>query len=113
MLEVSDDKADRAAQEDAVTVSFTTPRFRAPEMVDLYTGLPLDERVDVWALGCMLYGLAYHKHPFQETGPLAILAGKYRLPYAPAYPEPITFLIRQTASPTSGSPHRNAARNIP
>lgn len=41
------DKLDRAAQEDAIT-RFTTPHFRSPEMVDLYSNLPLDERVDVW-----------------------------------------------------------------
>lgn len=89
-----ENKDDRAEQEDAIT-RFTTPHFRSPEMVDLYAGLPLDERSDVWALGCMLYGLAYHKHPFQETGVLAILAGKYRLPYSPAYPEPVFTLIKQ------------------
>lgn len=31
-----------------VPCSFTTPHFRSPEMVDLYSGLPLDERVDIW-----------------------------------------------------------------
>ena len=36
-----------AQQEDAIT-RFTTPHFRAPEMVDLYSDLPLDTRVDVW-----------------------------------------------------------------
>lgn len=35
------------AQEDAIT-RFTTPHFRSPEMVDLYSGTPLDARVDVW-----------------------------------------------------------------
>lgn len=34
---VCDDRADRAEQEDAIT-RFTTPHFRAPEMVDLYAG---------------------------------------------------------------------------
>ena len=33
----------RAAQEDAI-LRFTTPHFRSPEMVDLFSGLPLDER---------------------------------------------------------------------
>ena len=89
------DKDELAAQEDAIT-RFTTPHFRAPEMVDLYSGLPLDVRVDVWALGCMLYGLAYHKHPFQETGPLAILAARYKIPYNPSYPAPLYTLLNQT-----------------
>lgn len=51
----ADDRADRAAQEDAIA-RFTTPAFRSPEMVDLYSGSPLDTRVDVWALGCLAYG---------------------------------------------------------
>ena len=90
---VPETREDRAACEDDIT-RFTTPHFRSPEMVDLYSGLALDERGDVWALGCLLYGLAYFKHPFLEAGPLAILAGRYRLPYAPAYPLPITTAIR-------------------
>jgi protein-serine/threonine kinase len=89
-----DDKTDRAEQEDAIQ-RYTTPHFRSPEMIDLYSGLPLDERSDVWALGCMLYGLAYHKHPFQETGPLAILAGRYKIPYSPSYPAPLYTVMNQ------------------
>lgn len=87
------DKTDRAEQEDAI-LRYTTPHFRSPEMVDLYSGLPLDVRSDVWALGCMLYGLAYWSHPFQEGGNLAILAARYKLPTSPAYPPPIHTLIR-------------------
>lgn len=88
------DRNDRAEQEDAIT-RFTTPHFRSPEMVDLYSDLPLDTRSDVWALGCMLYALAFLKHPFQDNGPLAILSGKYKLPSSPVYPLPITTAIRQ------------------
>lgn len=44
------DAADRADQEDKIT-RFTTPHFRSPEMVDLYSGLVLDERSDVWVRG--------------------------------------------------------------
>jgi serine/threonine protein kinase len=87
------DKRDRLEQEDAIT-RFTTPHFRAPEQVDLYDGSPLDERVDVWALGCMLYGLAYFKHPFLETGPLAILSARYKIPQTPVFPAPINTMIR-------------------
>ncbi|RYG47598.1 hypothetical protein EON67_08430, partial [archaeon] len=94
---VVEDRADRAEQEDAIT-RFTTPTFRSPEMVDLYSGLPLDVRSDVWALGCMLYGLAYFKHPFQETGSLAILSGRFKIPYAPAMPPYITTMIRACLS---------------
>ena len=38
------------SQEDAIT-RFTTPHFRSPEMVDIYSGLPLDCRVRAMADG--------------------------------------------------------------
>lgn len=45
-------------------------------MVDLYTGDGLDERVDVWALGCFLYMLCFFVHPFATAGNLGILSVK-------------------------------------
>jgi AP2-associated kinase len=87
------DKADRNEQEDAI-LRYTTPHFRAPEMCDLFNGQPLDARSDVWALGAMLYGLAYYAHPFQDAGPLAILSARYRLPTSPAFPPPVHTIIR-------------------
>ena len=87
------DKMDRAEQEDAI-LRYTTPHFRSPEMCDLFNNEPLDERSDVWALGCMLYGLAYYSHPFQETGNLAIMSARYKLPTSPSYPAPIHTIIR-------------------
>lgn len=45
----------------------STFMYRAPEMVDLYGQQKLTEKVDIWALGCILYILCYRKHPF-ETG---------------------------------------------
>ena len=90
---VCDTKAARLEQEDAIQ-RYTTPHFRAPEMCDFYNGQPLDTRSDVWALGCIMYGLAYFTHPFQEAGNLGIMAARYRLPTTPAYPPPIHTLIR-------------------
>ena len=40
---VCDTKTDRLEQEDFI-LRYTTPNFRAPEMCDLYSGLPLDAR---------------------------------------------------------------------
>jgi serine/threonine protein kinase len=36
--------------------------------------------VDIWALGVVLYVLAFSKFPFDPCAPLAILSGKYTLP---------------------------------
>lgn len=37
----------------------TTPQYRAPEMVDLYSKGGIGVGVDVWALGCLLYKLCW------------------------------------------------------
>lgn len=46
----------------------TTPQYRAPEMLDLYRGFPIDEKADIWALGCFLYKLCYYTTPFEQAG---------------------------------------------
>jgi AP2-associated kinase len=51
----------------------TTLMYRPPEMIDLYLKYPIDDRVDVWMLGCVLFVLNYHFHPFQEEGKLSIV----------------------------------------
>ena len=53
-----------------VIAKSTTPLYRAPEQLDLFLGYPIDERVDVWALGCLLYTLMFFKSPFNESEPL-------------------------------------------
>ncbi len=49
----------------------TTPMYRAPEMVEIWSNNPVDQAVDVWALGCVLYQLCLHVHPFPDGGKLA------------------------------------------
>ena len=41
---------------------YTTPWNRAPEMLDLHRGHTIGLAVDVWALGCLLFSLAYCRH---------------------------------------------------
>ena len=45
---------------------------------------PLTSRpqVDVWALGCMAYLLAFNRHAFPDGSALATLTGKYTIPPA-------------------------------
>lgn len=43
----------------------TTPQYRAPEMIDLSQGFPIDDKLDVWALGIFLYKLCYYTTPFE------------------------------------------------
>lgn len=71
----------------------TTPQYRAPEMIDLYRGFPIDEKADIWALGCFLYKLCYYTTPFEANGEIAILHASYQFPPAPVYSGDLKNLI--------------------
>lgn len=43
----------------------TTPQYKAPEMIDLTRGFPIDDKLDVWALGIFMYKLCYYTTPFE------------------------------------------------
>lgn len=43
----------------------TTPQYRAPEMIDLTKGFPIEDKLDIWALGIFLYKLCYYTTPFE------------------------------------------------
>ncbi|EJD76533.1 kinase domain-containing protein [Loa loa] len=58
----------------------TTPMYRAPESLDMYSNFPVGPAQDVWALGCVLYYLCYRKHPFEDSAKLRIINAKYSLP---------------------------------
>ena len=67
------------AAEDDIACNTTLP-YRAPEQVNLYLGHELCEKVDIWALGVLLYVMATLKLPFQThniTEPLAILNNQF------------------------------------
>ena len=49
----------------------TTPIMRAPEQLDLFKGYPLTDKIDIWALACIMYTLMYHKSPFEPGQKLA------------------------------------------
>ncbi|TSO98500.1 Cyclin-G-associated kinase [Bagarius yarrelli] len=58
----------------------TTPAYRTPEMIDLYSNYPINEKQDIWALGCILYLLCFKQHPFEDGAKLSIVNGKYSFP---------------------------------
>ncbi|XP_060528873.1 cyclin-G-associated kinase [Cylas formicarius] len=64
---------------------FTTPMYRAPEMVDTWSNHYIGPPVDIWALGCILYTLCYMKHPFDDSAKLRIINANYTLPPDPRY----------------------------
>uniref|UniRef100_A0A0R3RS94 Protein kinase domain-containing protein n=1 Tax=Elaeophora elaphi TaxID=1147741 RepID=A0A0R3RS94_9BILA len=63
-----------------VLARHTTPMYRAPESLDMYSNFPVGPAQDVWALGCVLYYLCYRKHPFEDSAKLRIINAKYSLP---------------------------------
>lgn len=75
----------------------TTLQYRAPEMIDVTRGFPIDEKSDIWALGIFLYKLCYYTTPFERAGPqinAAILEGQVLFPPRPAYSERLKNMIR-------------------
>lgn len=71
----------------------TTPQYRAPEMIDLYRGFPIDEKADIWALGCFLYKLCYYTTPFEANGDIAILHASFQFLPTPAFSGDLKNLI--------------------
>ncbi|KAI8605823.1 kinase-like domain-containing protein [Dissophora ornata] len=63
----------------------TTLQYRAPEMLDLYMRKGIDEKIDIWALGVLLYKLCYYTTPFEDQGQLAILNVRYTIPDHPVF----------------------------
>jgi serine/threonine-protein kinase len=78
-------------------VSVGTPQYMAPEQVR--DASRVDQRADVFALGCILYELACGRSPFQQPDVLstmnAVVAGDYAPPesLAPALPERVRAAI--------------------
>ncbi|XP_003382494.1 PREDICTED: AP2-associated protein kinase 1-like [Amphimedon queenslandica] len=75
---------------------FTTLAYRAPEMVDLYSGYTISTKSDIWALGCLLYKFCFFDTPFGEQT-LAIMRGTFSFPAdASNYSNGLLGLIKYT-----------------
>ncbi|GLH05540.1 Putative glycogen synthase kinase-3 homolog [Gryllus bimaculatus] len=77
---------------------YTTLSYRAPEMVDLYSGRPITTKADIWALGCLLYKLCFFSLPFGEST-LAIQSGNFTIPDNSRYSKGVHCLIRYMLEP--------------
>nr|XP_043623704.1 AP2-associated protein kinase 1 isoform X2 [Erigeron canadensis] len=72
----------------------TTPAYRSPEMWDLLLREVISEKVDIWALGCLLFRICYFKSAFDGESKLQVLNGNYRIPEMPKYSSSMTDLIK-------------------
>ncbi|KAJ9576666.1 hypothetical protein L9F63_025436, partial [Diploptera punctata] len=77
---------------------YTTLSYRAPEMVDMYSGKTITTKADIWALGCLLYKLCFFTLPFGEST-LAIQSGNFTIPDNSKYSKGMHCLIRYMLEP--------------
>ncbi|KAJ3043994.1 hypothetical protein HDV00_003522 [Rhizophlyctis rosea] len=77
---------------------FTTLQYRSPELCDLYQKRGMTEKVDMWALGVLLFKICFFTTPFEETGKLAILNVRYTMPTYPSYSRELLSIIALCAN---------------
>lgn len=71
-----------------------TAMYRAPELADIYSSQFICEKVDVWALGCVLHALMFDSLPFDGSSTLAIRNGLTQIPESPIHPPFLVSILR-------------------
>ncbi|XP_019961315.2 BMP-2-inducible protein kinase isoform X2 [Paralichthys olivaceus] len=77
---------------------YTTLSYRAPEMINLYAGIAITTKADIWALGCLLYKLCFFALPFGESQ-VAICDGTFIVPDNSKFSFKLHCLIRYMLEP--------------
>ena len=54
--------------------------FRAPEVLDLFSGFEISEKIDIFSLGCVMFTILFFKSPFNVEMKLDQMNGRYKIP---------------------------------
>lgn len=86
---------------------YCTPSYRAPELWDRSIDDPydIDERVDIWSLGCLLFAIMFGENPFElvvlQGGNmrLAIIDAQFKFPEKHNYSQLMLDLVTYMLNP--------------
>ncbi|XP_071491493.1 serine/threonine-protein kinase 16-like [Diadema antillarum] len=73
--------------------------FRAPELFHVDSHCIVDEKVDIWSLGCLLYNMAFLQSPFEpiyargDSLHLAVLGRNFKFPENSRYTQGLQDLV--------------------
>lgn len=94
-------RAEALEMQDIAAEHCTLP-FRAPELFDVRTGTQIDEKVDIWGLGCTIFTLMYSVSPFEREEQIAganisiaISRGKFTFPESPEYSQALRDVVKK------------------
>lgn len=73
----------------------TQQLFRAPELLDLYSLYPINEKMDVFSLGCLLYQLLFFKSAFQLDLKLDQMNARFHIPTSSTASKNLTDILTQ------------------